>query len=161
MTPRECPFEEEVLAAALQSRWPDRVGTEMRDHLAACQSCRELVQVVSAIAEAREEVQPSVSVPDSGRIWWQAQLRARREAVEAAGRPITAAHVIAFACAAGLAGACFGATSEWFQSALRRAVTSLPSATALLAEHWVLAAGMAFLIFVLPAAVYFATGRDS
>ena len=160
MTPQECQFEEEVLAAALQARWPDRVGSELSAHLADCASCRELAQTVSAIGEARDEMQATISIPDSGRMWWQSQLRARREAAEAAGRPITAAHVIACACAAGIAGACFGASSDRFQAALRSAAASVPSATSLLAEHWALAAGIAFLIFVLPAAVYFATGRD-
>lgn len=163
MTARECVFEEEVLAAALQSRFPERISPEMRAHLAACSGCRDLVAVVSAIAENRDEMHAAVSTPESGRMWWMAQLRARREALEAAARPITAAQVIACACAAGLAGACFGATSDWFQRMLRRAAsgfTSFPSATALLADHWALAAGMAFLLLVLPAAVYFASGRD-
>ena len=37
-------------------------------------------------------------LPDSGRVWWKAQMRARREAVEAVGRPITAIQVVAFTC---------------------------------------------------------------
>ena len=59
------------------------------------------------------------ALPDSGRVWWKAQMRARREAVEAAGRPITAIHVAAFACAMVLMGACIGATSSWFQAGLK------------------------------------------
>src|SRR5579871_2868865 len=143
MTPPECPFEEEVLAAALQSRWPDRVGPELSAHVSDCVGCRELAQTVSAIAEARDEMQSALieippSIPDSGRMWWMSRLRARREAVQAADRPITAAHVISCAGAAALAGACFGATSDWFQSALQSTVAALPSATALLAGHWAL-----------------------
>lgn len=159
----ECPFEEEVLAAALQSRWPDRIGAELRTHTDSCANCRELARVVTEIGESRDELRPLASIPDSGRMWWTAQLRARREALEAAARPITAAQLIACACAAGLAGACFGATSEWFRSGLRQlssGFASLPSPTSMLAEHWALGAGMAFLLFVLPAAVYFAIGRD-
>jgi hypothetical protein len=90
-------------------------------------------------------------------VWWIAQLRARREAIKEAGRPITAAHVIAFACAVGLTGACFGATSAWFQAALR---DFIPSATAIVLQHGAIAAGMAILLFVVPAAVYLAMGRE-
>ena len=35
--------------------------------------------------------------------------------------------MIAFACAVGLLGACFGATSTWFQSALKRIASSAAS----------------------------------
>lgn len=163
MMPIECAFEEEVLAAAMQSRWPDRVDAELRAHVASCAICRDLAEVAGAISDAKDEMRAAVSVPDSGRVWWMAQLRARREAVRAASRPITAAHVIGFACAAGLVGACFGATSAWFQSALRWIASNsslVPSATALVAEHGALAATMAVLLVVVPAAVYLAMGRD-
>lgn len=163
MTPFECAFEEEVLAAAMQARWPDRVSAELRAHVAGCTFCRDVAEVATAIGGARDEMQGATTVPDSGRVWWIAQMRARREAIKAAGRPITAVHVLAFACAAGVAGACFGATSAWFQSALRWMNSSaafLPSATALMAEHWLLVAGLAILLFVVPAAVYLAMGRD-
>jgi hypothetical protein len=163
MTPLECAFEDEVLAAAMQSRWPDRVDAELRAHVASCAICRDVAEVAGAISDAKDEMSAAVSVPESGRVWWTAQLRARREAVQAASRPITAAHVIAFACAAGLVGACFGATSAWFQAALRwiaSGASLVPSATALVAKHGALAAAMAVLLVVVPTAVYLAMGRD-
>jgi hypothetical protein len=163
MTPVECVFEEEVLAAAMQSRWPDRVDPELRTHVDSCSICRDLAEVAGAISDAKDEMRATVPVPDSGRVWWTAQLRARREALQAASRPITAAHVIAFACVAGLAGACFGATSAWFQSALRwlgKGASFAPSVAAMVAEHAALVAGMAVLLFLVPAAVYLAMGRD-
>src|SRR5260370_21804093 len=97
-----------------------------------------------APGSARREMRAAAAVPDSGRVWWLAQLRARREAAEAAGRPITAAQLIFFGCAVGLLGACFGATSAWVQAALKWmaasvaglvAIALLPSATARLAAH--------------------------
>lgn len=163
MTPIECSFEEDVLSAAMQSRWPDRVDAGLRAHVVSCPVCRELAEVASAIVEARDEMHAGVQVPDSGRVWWVAQMRARREAVKAAGRPITAVHVMALACAAGIAGACFGATSVWFQSALRWIASSaafMPAASALIAAHGALVTGMAVLLFVLPAAIYLAMGRE-
>ena len=169
MTPVECEFESEVLAAALQFRWPERVDADLRAHVAACAICSDVVVISGAIDGAREDAYARAVVPDSGRVWWLAQLRARREAVQTAGRPITAAQVIAFACAVGLLGACFGATSKWFQSALRWIVSSatgfdlkafLPSTTALLAKHGALVLAMAVVLFLVPTAFYLALGRD-
>jgi hypothetical protein len=169
MKPVECEFEAEVLAATLQSRWPERVDADLCAHVAMCAICSDVVAIGGAFDDARERMRASATVPDSGRVWWLAQLRARREAAEAAGRPITAAQVIAFACAVGLLGACFGATSTWFQSALRWIASSvdafdikalLPTAAALLAGHGVLVMAVAAVLFVVPTAVYLAMGRD-
>ena len=169
MKPAECEFESEALAAAIQSRWPGRVDAALRAHVASCAICSDVVAVAGAIDEAREAMCAGAPVPDSGRVWWRAQLRARREAAEAAGRPITAAQAIAFACAVGLLGACFGAVSTWFHSALGWVASSvagidagafLLSASALLAEHGALALATAAVLLLLPAAVYLAVGRD-
>ncbi len=157
MTPAECQFEAEVLAAVVESRWPERADAHLREHAASCAVCRDLVEVAGAIEELRDRIPAPVLIPDAGRVWWIAQLRARREAIKEAGRPITAAHVIAFACAVGLAGACFGATSAWFQAALREFV---PSAATIVLQHGALATGIAVLLFLVPAAVYLAMGRD-
>ncbi len=158
----DCEFEAEVLAAALQSRWPDRVDAQLREHAAACPICAETALVAGAIDQAREESRVSAALPDAGRVWWLAQLRARREAIQAAERPITLVQLIAFACATGLLGACFGAcfgaTSSWFQAALRW-IHAQP-VTAVLTGHALLAAGLAAVIVVIPAAAYFAFGKD-
>ena len=165
----ECEFEAEVLSAALQARWPDRVDTELRDHVASCAICSDVIAVAVAIDDVREETRLCAVVPDSGRVWWLAQLRARREAAVAAGRPITAAQVIALASAVGLLGACFGATSRWFQASLAWVASSvaglrvralLPSALSLLAEHGALVLAMAVIVLLVPAAVYFTMLRD-
>jgi hypothetical protein len=169
MRPVECEFESEVLAATLQSRWPERVDADLRAHVASCAICSDVVAIGGLFDNSREEMRACATLPDSGRVWWHAQLRARREASKAAGRPITAAQVIAFACAVGLIGACFGATSTWFQSALAWIGSSvaafdmkafLPSAAALLAGHGVLVIAAAAVLFVVPTAVYLAIGRD-
>ncbi|MDP2998938.1 MAG: hypothetical protein Q8N47_15730 [Bryobacterales bacterium] len=169
MKPVECEFESEALAAALQSRWPEHVDPLLRAHVAACATCSDVIVVAGAIDAARQEMSKRVAVADSGRVWWMAQLRARREAAEAAGRPIAAVQAIAFACAVGLLGACLAAASTWFQSALGWIGSSvagvdieawLPSASVLLAEHGALVLAMAAVIFLLPAAVYLAVGRD-
>lgn len=169
MMPIECDFESEVLAAVLQSRWPERADADLHAHVAACAICSDVVAVAGSIDRTREEMRRCAVVPDSDLVWWRAQLRSRLEAAETAGRPITAAQMIAFACAVGLLGACFGAMSSWFQSALERITSNvadlniqalLPSTTALIAEHEVLVLTMAAVLLLVPAAVYLAMLRD-
>ena len=169
MKPIDCELESEVLGAVLQNLWPERVDADLRAHVAACAICAEVVAVAGAINNAREEMRARTEVPDSGRVWWLVQMRARREAAQAAGRPITAAQVIAFACAMSLLGACFGATSAWFQSVLRRTASSLagfkfqalrPFAIAFVTAHGALFLGMAAILLVVTAAVYLTLLRE-
>ena len=162
MTPVECEFEADVLCAVLQSRWPERVESELRTHVAHCQICRDVTLVSTALAAEVETMRPSAQLPDSGRVWWLAQLRARREAVKNAGRPITAAHVLIFACAMGLLGACFGATSAWCQESVHGLGISLGAldAAALLAGNGLVITGIAALLIIVPVAVYLTLARD-
>jgi hypothetical protein len=132
--PIECEFEADVLAAV----WSE----ELRAHLATCPICSDVAAIAAAFEGAREEMRATMVVPDSGRVWWLAQVRARREATRAAGRPITAIQVIALACAIGLLGACFGAAS------------------AFLAEHGLIVLAMASVLLLVPGAVYLALGRE-
>lgn len=169
MKPVTCEFESEVLAAVLQSRWPERVDPELLAHVGECEVCSAVAAIAGAIDEAREVTRAYAVVPDSGRVWWLARMRARREAAVAAGRPITAAQVIAFTCAVGLLGASFGATSTWFRSALERIASAvagmnlrglLPSASSLILGHGALAIATAAVLLLVPAAVYLATLQD-
>lgn len=162
MKPVECEWEAEVLSAVLQSRWPERADAGLRAHAASCAICSDVAAIAGAIEADRDAIRDEAVLPDSGRVWWRAQLRARRAAAQAAGRPITAIQVMAFACATGLAGACFGATSEWFQAALQRfaAVMQGFPGQPLLAEHWVVALVVAAVLLVVPAAVFVAIFRD-
>jgi len=155
MLPVECEFESEVLSAVLQSRWPDRAAAQLRAHAETCAICSDVAAVAGVIDNARERTRGSATVPDSGRVWWLAQVRARREAARSAARPITATQLIAGAAAVGFSGACFGATSRWFQEALAGF-----SFSAAFAEHTALAIGMAAVILVVPAAAWLALRRD-
>jgi hypothetical protein len=169
MKPVECEFEADVLAAVVQSRWPGRVDAQLRQHVASCSICTDVAAVAGAFDGSLEAMRACAELPDASRVWWVAQLRARREAVAAAGRPITAVQLIAFACAVGLLGACVGATSTWFQSALKRIASNaasfdvgafLTSTTTLLVEHGTLVLGLIAIVFLVPTVVYVALGRD-
>ena len=162
MKAHDCEFECEVLAAVVEGRWPERADTELRAHASTCAICSDVAAIGAALESDRETLRAEAALPDGGLVWWRAQLRARREAAKVAGRPITAAQVLALAAAAGLAGACFGATSARFQSALARiaaSVQTLPVET-LLAEHWAVAAGGGAVLLLVPAAVVLAILRD-
>jgi hypothetical protein len=164
----ECEFEADVLSAVLQSRWPERVDDALRKHVKTCEICSDVAAVAGAMECAREETAPH-ALPESGLVWWKAQMRARREALETVARPITAVQVVAFACAMVLTGACIGATSSWFQASLKWAGaqisgfdlnTFIPYATALISGHVLLALCMVAMVFVVPVAVYLAIGKD-
>ncbi|MDQ1472815.1 MAG: hypothetical protein QOJ99_4295 [Bryobacterales bacterium] len=157
MIPVECEFEAEVLAAVVQSRWPERTDPALRAHVAGCVICSDVAAVAGALDGSGEEIRYRAVVPDSGRVWWLAQMRARREAARTAGRPITAAQVLAFACAIGLLGACFGATSTWFQGAMLEWRGVLAAA---FTEHAGLTALAVALVLVVPGAVYWIVVRD-
>jgi hypothetical protein len=169
MTPFECPFEDEALAAVEQCRWPERVDAALREHIAVCPVCGDVIRVAQAFDGRVLEDRAAAAVPDAGRVWWMAQLRARFEDTQAAGRPITAVQVIAFTCSLALLGACFGATSGWFQAVLGRAGAyagtidwrALVSAAAqLLSQHTLLAAIGAAILLIVPTALVLAFSRD-
>jgi len=118
MNPMECEFESVALAAALQSRFPERVTADLRAHVAGCTICSDVVAIANAVDGAREKcARPRDRIPmpaasgASRRFAPPRKRRSRRAAryggathrVRLRGRP---------------AGACFGATSTRFQSAL-------------------------------------------
>ena len=162
----ECRFEADILSAVMQSRWPERVDAELKAHVKTCEICSDVAAVAGAIECAREESVAYASapdaLPDSGRVWWKAQMRARREAIEAVSRPITAIQVAAFAVALVLLGACIEATSGWFQAGLKWAwgQISTVNLTAMIAGHGWIFAAMIAMVFVVPVAVYLAVGKD-
>jgi hypothetical protein len=155
----DCEFEAEILAAAIESRWPQGADAALHVHATSCAVCSEAALVASALADDREMMRGSAHIPEPGRVWWLAQVRARREAVAAAGRPITIVQMCVFACATGVLGACFGATSSWFQSIVKRLATS--SVAALLSAHPMWTGGTLALLLLFPAAAYFVIAKES
>jgi hypothetical protein len=138
MTPVECRHEADVLIAASTNRWPARVDADLRDHVATCDICTDVIAVVAAFDAETDAVRGLARVPDSGIVWWKAQMRARQDAARAAVRPITVAQAVAFAVTLGVAGALFGATAAWFQHGVRRGV------------GWIAAAATSAVAFRLP-----------
>ena len=99
----DCPFETDVLDALASHRWPARAGADLRAHVAACDSCRDLADTAGALLHEHDAAYAEARVPPSAVIWHRAQLRAREEAARAATRPIGFVQGVAFACGIALA----------------------------------------------------------
>lgn len=176
MRPRECAHEFDVLDAVMSGRWPARVDADLRSHAATCAICADVVTVADAFDAEPAALPDDRHLPESGVIWWKAQLRARADARRAAGRPITVAQAVAFASCLGVAGALFGATSAWLQAWIGQvkmfvatiALPSLPSISlpaslvTTIAEHGVLAATIiAAFLLLAPLSVFWITREKS
>lgn len=145
MTPFECEFEADVAAAALQSGWPERADAQLREHVQTCAVCADVARVVAAVDSARMEMDLPV-LPDSGRVWWVAQMRARREAVHAAQRPLMAANAIAWICVLAAIGMVVP--------------MAYPFAMELLLNHVLIVTAVGGVLLIAPAAVFLATAKD-
>jgi hypothetical protein len=172
MKPFECACEDEVLAAVGSGRWPSRVDAELRAHVSQCAVCRDVVTVAEAFG--REDAEPgrlaesaAAHIPDSGAMWFRAQLRARQEAARTAVRPITVAQALSFASVIGLLGVLLGASSSWLQTGVQwlagRAASldprGVPMPTGILAtlsEHATVVGLIGAALLVTPIAVYWA-----
>lgn len=99
----DCPFETDVLDALASHRWPARAGEDLRAHVAACESCRDLAETAGALLREHDTAYAEARVPSPAFVWHRAQLRAREEAARAATRPIGFVQGVAFACGIALA----------------------------------------------------------
>jgi hypothetical protein len=93
----ECLREPDVMDAVASGRWPDRMDTELRDHVDACAICQDVAAVFSAISAEHEQAWERTSVPPPSVVWWRAQIRAREEAARAVTQPIAVTQAVAVA----------------------------------------------------------------
>jgi hypothetical protein len=98
----ECRHEGDLVAAVTSGRWPAAVDQAMRDHVAACEVCAEVLQVSEAMAAIEQETLADTRLPSAGQVWWRSQLRARRDAAATAARPVLVAQAVGGAAAVGL-----------------------------------------------------------
>jgi len=151
----ECFRESDVVDAVRCGEWPDRCEQGLRDHVASCEVCRDVALVAAALHASRLADSADVRVPTSAHVWWRAQIRARREALELAGRPMTIVQGIAGASAAGLAVASI--VMGWGEiSSVWRGFTSVLTTTTTAPVLAVTCAAAAAAVIAMPIAVYFA-----
>lgn len=100
---RACTRETDVVRALFDGRLER--DADLRAHVVACAACGETAMVATLLRADRDASLADVHVPAAGQVWWRAAIRARLDATQAAARPLTWAHGVAGACAAGLAAA--------------------------------------------------------
>lgn len=162
MRKADCQREDELLEALQTARWPETCEPTLREHVASCVSCADLLAVATPLLDEHRVLMQDASVPSSAIVWWRAQMRSRREAAEKAGQPISIVFGIAAACAAGLLTTALGLFVPTFRKALpwiaERYSSLLPSLSSAvptdpLATPIGLAAAAAIMICLLVAPV--------
>jgi anti-sigma factor RsiW len=100
MSALRCAHSDEVRELLMRGQWPVGCSAELRAHVDGCGRCAELVLVMGALRGARENsLQVSRMASSPSLIWWRAQLRRRREAMETVGRGLRGAQVFALVVA--------------------------------------------------------------
>ena len=166
---RECVRAADVLAAMTAGPEPGLSNEESRLHADACESCREMVAVVSALRGERDRLRRSATIPSAGLVWWRAQLRQRQQAALKATAPVTAVHAAAVVAALVLALVLVSVVSRSVGiSFLADYVPALPSwaeasqslATGSPLLRYSLMLGATAWLILGPVALYFALRRD-
>ncbi len=118
MLDRICDKQLALLEAAASGHETD---SGVADHLAACPSCREAIEVVCFMRRMAETTTASHPLPNPDVIWWKAQLLRRWEANRRAAAPIERMHKAELF--AGLASLVFFVVWQW--SGLTRTLSIL------------------------------------
>ena len=87
----ECRHEADLVAAVTSGRWPAAVDQALREHVASCAVCADVLQVAEAMTALEQETLADTRLPAAGQVWWRAQVRARHEAAAVAARPVMVA----------------------------------------------------------------------
>jgi predicted anti-sigma-YlaC factor YlaD len=165
---RECDWAGDVAAAIAGGGLPSEGDNELGRHVAACESCREMVQVMWALRGEREAARRAALVPSSGLVWWRAQLRRRQEAARRAAAPVTVVHAVSL-----VAVLVFAACLAWTiagQVSLRDIAPGLPSLAGWIGAAHALSASPALRVGLIlgasawlilgPVALYLALHKD-
>ncbi len=110
MADHECPFETQLLDTLHRSGWAG-ADAGLQAHAGTCDRCAALLAVAVPLLEEGREAVGEARVPPAAAMWWRLRLRARREASEAAARPISAFQWLALAGGVGLLTSAVGIVS--------------------------------------------------
>ena len=167
-----CVHEAEVTQALKEARWPQATEPALRDHVRDCATCRELVAVTQAMLQARTNAMQAPRLESPGALWWRADVRRRREAMQRMDQPIRLVERFAFLFAllaavaaalwqrASVAAAWTWASDVWHSGAFQFSSLWSPAAGA---SGWMLALVITCVITVAGfggVAVYLATTRE-
>jgi hypothetical protein len=101
MNATECVREREIVRCLL-SRTFDGLSDDLRAHAEACDVCRDVMCLVEALRDERDNTLADVRLPAAGQVWWRSALRAHAEAARAARRPMVWLQGVAGACVVGI-----------------------------------------------------------
>lgn len=152
----QCLRESDVIAAVSSGRW-SAADEDLRAHAASCPACSEAREMAEMMRTLEHQTLGETRLPSAGQMWWRAQLRARREALDAAARPVLIAQGLGAAVIIGLVAALLSwqwpviaeAAGAW----VRQPLVALDLGVA----AWTLLAGAAVLG---PLAIYWAVVRE-
>ena len=156
MMRRGCPREDAVLAAALEAS-DAPMPSELADHLAACEKCRDLHVIASALQDDHASELAEARVPSAGQTWWRAELRARQEAAVVAARPITVVTGVAIACLVGLLASVTGVIAWWLRDSLGTPAAQWLTSEASAVSAWALPDGARVLLWLVAGVLLLAT----
>jgi len=148
MSAMECDREIEIVEAVTCGRWPAGADEELRSHATSCPVCMDVVEVSLALSQDRSSGLLSAHVPSAGLVWWRAEMRARRDAVQRATRPMRIVEWAALACML----AAMGALLYWIGPSGLKALLWQPSLAFF--------AGLGLLILLSSVVCYFVLSRD-
>lgn len=100
----ECFREPDVVEAVRSGEWPARSEPALREHIASCEVCADVLAVALAFQDD-SEASEAPHLPTAAHVWWRAGIRARQEAAHVAERPMTIVEGVAAASGVGLAAA--------------------------------------------------------
>lgn len=148
MSAMECDREIEVVEAVTCGRWPAGVEEELQSHAAVCPVCVDVVRVSLALTQDRSDALLSARVPSAGLVWWRAEMRVRREAIERATRPMKIVEWTALICVL----AALGVFLYWIRPSALAAMLWQPSLAFFV--------GVGLLILLSSVVCYFVLSRD-
>lgn len=148
MSAVECSREVEMVEAITAGRWPSGCIEELKLHAANCSVCSDVVRVALALTRDRSSAMQTVRVPSAGFVWWRAEMRARRDAVRTATRPLQIVEWIAALCVIAAA----AAVLRWFGPAALTDLLWQPSTLFLV--------GLGVLVLLSSLVFYFVFSRD-
>jgi len=83
-----CARTAEVQDLLRLGHWPQAAGAELAEHVRGCRKCNEIVLVTLAFGAVKAGAMNAARVEPPALVWWRAQLRRKREAVQRVERPI-------------------------------------------------------------------------
>jgi hypothetical protein len=101
---RPCPHEKYLAALVERGQWPDAAPAELRAHAESCRACSDAALLMQAFRSARSESISAAQPGSAGVLWWRAQLRRRKAAMQRIEKPILGAQIFALAVTLAIAG---------------------------------------------------------